>query len=77
TLLSGEKKTFSVTFDVPNNLEEGNYEVEVGVNDQAPQLCQRLTVFAARPVPVPELNELLLPLVAFSVIAVAFFAGKR
>jgi len=76
-ILQNEKKTFSVPFDVPEGLEFGNYEVWVNVEGQPAQLCQRLTVFAARPVPVPELNELLLPLIACFVLAIVLFAGRK
>ncbi len=38
---------------------------------------EELYFSVTRPVSIPELNELLLPLIAFSVLAVLFFAGRR
>lgn len=69
-----------ISFDV-TGWDSGNYCVTAevqrdGVTEDS-TTCRTLTVFAQRPVPTPELNELLLPLIALSVLALLFFSGRK
>ncbi len=69
-----------VSFDV-TGWETGNYCVTAevqrdGVTEDS-TACRTLTVFAPRPVPIPELSEFLLPLIAFSVIVIVLFSARK
>jgi len=62
-----------------SSLPSGAYKLQASVFDGANGLHDRKSLFfaVARPVPLPEFNVLLVPLVAFAVLAVLFFSSRR
>ncbi len=80
--LSGEY-TFAFSAIDISSWESGNYAfvakacTDDGCTNVQSQVTKTLTIKPKKRQPVPELNELLLPLIALSVLALLFFSGRK
>ena len=71
-----------LVFAIPGAWEAGNYTFYASVYDASDnfldgQKIRILTLQIDKPAVIPEFQAILLPLVAFSVLALLFFSGKR
>ncbi len=77
----GNTDNHNFTVNVQGNWGPGLYFFYPTVGDGIPSLhaqkFKTLTLFISKPPPVPEFSVLLLPLIAFSVLAFLFFSGKK
>lgn len=73
-------ETDGLFFEVDGTWEMGNYKVYANVYDKEDTLydqVMRVLTVAVKRTPVPEISLLLLPLIAFSILAIIFFSRKK
>ncbi len=79
--LPANATAFNFSFNIDSSWPEANYFVKAVVKDDSGAVHDSATVVlgvnSTLPIIVPELDFLLLPLIVFSVLAIAFFTGKE